>query len=793
VFGGKDIVRNDLGYLPLTLPYSVVEKIDSFDDIPLNLTDKITFSLVGNSAFDLNFNGSVSINKTLYTPDIYGKRISLSYVPATDADKNVLAKYGDIFNTPAYLLKLKPQLIIDGDVVAEGTICNAGYMQQYTIDIHNAAPYKNDSTVRNSIVAGGIYCIALDYGTISAEELQKSAENMDALKETISEENIYTDFAMGEMLSSIAKGYFAQLDMYNSVVAGLNNVTSTRDLSVGIVGFKVNVVYAFNRPTELNEGGIFLDIGHDVHSVISNDNNKKNEKAYMLQSGMISSAMEHGILEQITGVESVSTIKVLEYAVENNIPVHAIVKENISSEINTLNVSEQVKQEIHSSVNAGKVVIIPEQEITLNQWSGVGYMVLDPDTFACGYMISGGLAGGAMTAGQVIGEYVEYVIGGLITIILYELVKAAALAFLPFGWLGTAFMIFEIIMLLNFVYQLIDLFYSYYQTGDVYYLQEALIQIASVATIAAVMPMIKPKLDQLKASITETINKLKEVPKYNEAVKGACFVAGTLISTSFGLVPIETIMAGDTVQSFNPETQSISQKTVEEVFVRESSELIHVKVRNEIISATREHPFYVVQKGFVEAVKLRAGDILCTVNGEYVIVEQIQHEILEAPIKVYNFRVADNHTYFVGNTSVGVHNAECGEKSRGNTSASDWTNRTAELAKEAPIEIPENATVKVQTKNGYDQIKYKWSADGYKYEVRWHTRTPGAPEGQGNTWVVTRTTPGTPTGQVQTQHILVGDTWVPRYTWQAAIDAYNNGTATPEQLQMLQDGHWEAP
>ena len=36
-------------------------------------------------------------------------------------------------------------------------------------------------------------------------------------------------------------------------------------------------------------------------------------------------------------------------------------------------------------------------------------------------------------------------------------------------------------------------------------------------------------------------------------------------------------------------------------------------------------------------------------------------------------------------------------------------------------------------KNGYEQLAFKWSDDTYKYEVRWHTRTPNAPEGQGST------------------------------------------------------------
>ena len=69
--------------------------------------------------------------------------------------------------------------------------------------------------------------------------------------------------------------------------------------------------------------------------------------------------------------------------------------------------------------------------------------------------------------------------------------------------------------------------------------------------------------------------------------------------------------------------------------------------------------FYVSNKGWIGAVDLRAGDILVLQSGEYVIVELVQHEILEAPIAVYNFEVEDFHTYYVGEGSVLVHNM-CG-------------------------------------------------------------------------------------------------------------------------------------
>ena len=57
------------------------------------------------------------------------------------------------------------------------------------------------------------------------------------------------------------------------------------------------------------------------------------------------------------------------------------------------------------------------------------------------------------------------------------------------------------------------------------------------------------------------------------------------------------------------------------------------------------------------AGRLRAGDILVLQSGKYVIVEKVQHEILESPITVYNFEIEDFHTYYVGESAVLVHNA----------------------------------------------------------------------------------------------------------------------------------------
>lgn len=156
---------------------------------------------------------------------------------------------------------------------------------------------------------------------------------------------------------------------------------------------------------------------------------------------------------------------------------------------------------------------------------------------------------------------------------------------------------------------------------------------------------------------------------YAAKVGNVCFVAGTLILTAIGHAAIETIEQGDWVWAHNPETGETELKQVVQTFVNETDELVHVFAGDDEIICTNEHPFYSPVRGWTAASKLRAGDILVTVNGEYVVVEKIQHEILESPVKVYNFEVEGFHTYFVGSgDGLLVHNS-CDNRFNGDQDA----------------------------------------------------------------------------------------------------------------------------
>ena len=146
---------------------------------------------------------------------------------------------------------------------------------------------------------------------------------------------------------------------------------------------------------------------------------------------------------------------------------------------------------------------------------------------------------------------------------------------------------------------------------------------------------------------------------YEKTPNPVCFVAGTMVLTASGLTAIEKIRAGDKVISTNAETFETEEKLVLETYIRQTDKLIHLVINGEEIITTETHPFYVKDRGFVDAGGLLVGDSLLDVHGNVLLIEDIQIEYPEEPTTVYNFQVEDFHTYYVGTNCIFVHNANC--------------------------------------------------------------------------------------------------------------------------------------
>jgi hypothetical protein len=137
-----------------------------------------------------------------------------------------------------------------------------------------------------------------------------------------------------------------------------------------------------------------------------------------------------------------------------------------------------------------------------------------------------------------------------------------------------------------------------------------------------------------------------------KSVNIGCFTAGTLLWTPEGYRPIEEIQVGDRVYSrdeYDPAAPA-EAKVVEEVF-RNFAGVYNLHVGGQIIGTTAEHPFYVVEKGWTNAFELRPGDRVLCADGSSVAVDAVVDTGEWLP--VFNLRIADHHTYFVGDVGWG--------------------------------------------------------------------------------------------------------------------------------------------
>ena len=181
-----------------------------------------------------------------------------------------------------------------------------------------------------------------------------------------------------------------------------------------------------------------------------------------------------------------------------------------------------------------------------------------------------------------------------------------------------------------------------------------------------------PKLKEAKAlqastgPLGDALKKLQEALALAPCKRllAAFFCAGTLLRTPGGLQAIEMFEPGQLVLSRDEHDtgRANDYKVVEEVFER-LGRVWHLTAGGRLIRTTGEHPFQEVTKGWVACQELTEGDRLVCEDGSIVVVEEVV-DTGEVEV-VYNLRVADWHTYFVGGEDWGFavwrHNVSCQE------------------------------------------------------------------------------------------------------------------------------------
>ncbi|WP_143177394.1 polymorphic toxin-type HINT domain-containing protein [Cystobacter ferrugineus] len=146
------------------------------------------------------------------------------------------------------------------------------------------------------------------------------------------------------------------------------------------------------------------------------------------------------------------------------------------------------------------------------------------------------------------------------------------------------------------------------------------------------------------------------------SIPGQCFVAGTQVLTQQGPRAIEQIKPGDLVWSRSETTGEMDWKPVVRTFLTPDQPVLQLELTDEasgqksVLGVTGEHPFWVKELGWVGAAALMPGHQVASVHGGWLRVGTSTWAQERA--SVFNFEVAEYHTYFAGTLNAWVHN-EC--------------------------------------------------------------------------------------------------------------------------------------
>ena len=114
---------------------------------------------------------------------------------------------------------------------------------------------------------------------------------------------------------------------------------------------------------------------------------------------LFSSALEHGVLDQMNGTNhpAVSTVRIIDLANSANSPIYLATSANWSTIRSTLTNYDQYLSGFDTDIGKGRKILLPKNgQVVLKHWSGSGYIDYGPESggYSTGMMIGGGLNGG---------------------------------------------------------------------------------------------------------------------------------------------------------------------------------------------------------------------------------------------------------------------------------------------------------------------------------------------------------------------------------------------------------------
>jgi hypothetical protein len=367
-----------------------------------------------------------------------GQHQTISFLPASQADLDLINSYlpkphpdgrpidpSELpASLPGYLIKLKAEIRLDGQLVSHSTTAmTMGSTLTQTSAYFNPGTQKWEEGEANHPVAGEYHALALDLQGVSASQLTALKTKLEQTKAKLEQfqqnpndstpiQNLSKEDLSGDLLYSGILGYFASVDGSDQLAARSNgHIVAYRLPSYGTFMATVQTHYWFGIPRSVSFPGVQMDVDRVFMHVEAQDGDKAKRLAYMRQVGSAGSAFEHAVPERLfadptkplddpSQPQGISAVKAIAIAAANGQKVYTLNAQNQayhSGIVAGLGTDADTKAEIANALNAGMEVTVHQADITAHGWTGSGYIILDPETGAGAYKISGG-ANGAILA-----------------------------------------------------------------------------------------------------------------------------------------------------------------------------------------------------------------------------------------------------------------------------------------------------------------------------------------------------------------------------------------------------------
>ncbi len=369
----------NLGLLPASLPYQMLSTSSRLAQLESTRRYHVRFRLYSG--------GTTFIDHTISLPELITKRLTIDYVGATPTDQATIDAHGGIYQTPPNLVNVRPRLKLDGvAVVTSASASGMGYTHNW--DMHFIQPtgaHNQQPVIYNTITAGNGQAVAFDtFLDVPLGFLAGSPASAGSL--------------LDSTLYDTASQYLSRVDQGEEVASRLLRTVSTVDVSEAIVENSVKVTYYFGTPVTFEWTGLIVDADRRIVGPFAVNGDSAKGVPFMKLTGYDGSTMENRIFEDMYGQQAISTIKILELANDAGIGVCTITS-SIGGECPGFSQPSSIITAINSALAQGHHVTIPRAPITVGQWSGTGYIDLDPATGAAGYIISGGISGNIAVSG----------------------------------------------------------------------------------------------------------------------------------------------------------------------------------------------------------------------------------------------------------------------------------------------------------------------------------------------------------------------------------------------------------